>query len=1384
MSRVIAALIVAAAACLLSFPSQAQAAYATSGTWGTCKWSIDSDGVLTIGAGTSSTLKADTSKGSPWKGNTNIKQIHAYANVTIRGDWQDLFAGCTNLEIANLSGVNATNATYLGGMFSGDSKLHALIFGAKMYSGGIKGEANGDDIELPTPPENKSYTGKWSDSIGGTSVSTEEITNMYSHFQSSDHPTSVRMFEWESRPYTIHFDGNGSDHGSMSDMSVPIDSTRTLDKNSFRRSMYVFKGWSTDATAATAEYNDVATIKNIAGAGEEITLYAVWEHVPDSGTWGTCKWSITDSDSGKVLTIGGGTTPEDLDAVSPWHENVEITKVVVTETVTVKGSITQLFAGCSNLVSVNISGMDMTGQKLLGGMFEGDGKLSSITVGAGYYSFGSSGSSDDTNVSKFPVPVADGTYTGKWLDTTTMRSMTQSDIVSLYAYGSSSTSRPEASRSFVWETTPYTIHLDANGGTGTMSDVAASSNANTKTRLPSNTFMHTGYTFMGWARTASDKEAEFTDGKQVSDLAAMGGQITLYAVWSQNVYTIHFAANGGTGDAMPDKMFMYGDRTVLSECTFTRFGYTFGGWLRTADTGDEYLTEDVTQIPLSELKTSKNEITLKAKWVPNPYAIHLDANGGTGSMVDVASAQDDTTALPDCTFTKSGYHFMGWSVISTATKPIWADGQSVKNLTNNESITLYAIWSSSVYNVSFLKEDGTTVIQRMSEGYGEKVKCPAGPANTRNSHFTFVGWTRKADGKTYTSSAVALMPVTNNETYTAAYRCFNVSYSSSNSGNVQCERLWVAASGDYLELGSADYMSGTNGAPGTVGSGWAAYGYTNGESGDYKEITFPVWSVAGGQDDLTWYDANPGSWTRGGETFGNFYRGMTNNDSQGNAWYCGYFVGIPGGISAHGGHDSLLFVETYRRDCNHYSGFLNATNEVTYLLYLQIHMHYDALGGDMTGHALNDDKDCGSHYVVDGAPKKTGYLFKAWSPDTNENQCYAAGQIVGCEDWNVVNDSWHELNWNNQLYRYVTMTGNNVNMHAVWAPARYSVNYYGNGATSGTTASSSHIYDIVSPLTDNGYSRTNTLSYDSQGGTSCADAASDWDFDGWSDTASGSVSYGDDALVSNLTTTDSATLSMYAQWSPNSVTLPTSTMKGHQLMGWYTSPTDDTTLIGHPGDRVVVSKDMKLYAHWTRNDPVFNVTYYADYDYDHAVYNDLKISGSTNYEINPAAITAATKPGCTSLTGWFLDKALTVPYVAGPLTNNLTLYAANMVTLTYKNADGTFDDSDGYRDSTSDGATKLFPNDDESRSDNGGEGILPVRNTVRYGTRLTLQSPSHTRVFEMGGGGEGRWTSLSFDHWSMSSDGNGSETKTLMMQGDATVYGVWKASGYDGVKED
>ena len=96
---------------------------------------------------------------------------------------------------------------------------------------------------------------------------------------------------------------------------------------------------------------------------------------------------------------------------------------------------------------------------------------------------------------------------------------------------------------------PYSVKFNANGGTGTMAN--ESFTYGTAKALTANAFTRTGYTFKGWATSASGNKV-YNDKQSVSNLTETSGAVVnLYAVWKSALYMVIDLSSGSSSSSYP-----------------------------------------------------------------------------------------------------------------------------------------------------------------------------------------------------------------------------------------------------------------------------------------------------------------------------------------------------------------------------------------------------------------------------------------------------------------------------------------------------------------------------------------------------------------------------------------------------------------------------------------------------------------------------------------------------------------------------------------------------------------------------------------------------------------------------------------------------------------
>jgi len=141
-----------------------------------------------------------------------------------------------------------------------------------------------------------------------------------------------------------------------------------------------------------------------------------------------------------------------------------------------------------------------------------------------------------------------------------------------------------------------------------------------KQTLKDNTFTRTGYTFSGWATSATGPII-YEDKQSVSNLAATGSVITLYAIWEANTYTVKFNADGEAKTLTEEQNFTYDEEQALNANEFNRIGYTFLGWSTSANGVIVYTDEQAVKN-----LTDQNDVTLYAVWSEEGKPITMPTN--------------------------------------------------------------------------------------------------------------------------------------------------------------------------------------------------------------------------------------------------------------------------------------------------------------------------------------------------------------------------------------------------------------------------------------------------------------------------------------------------------------------------------------------------------------------------------------------------------------------------------------------------------------------------------------------------------------------------------------------------------------------------------------
>lgn len=247
-----------------------------------------------------------------------------------------------------------------------------------------------------------------------------------------------------------------------------------------------------------------------------------------------------------------------------------------------------------------------------------------------------------------------------------------------------------------------------------------------------------GYRFDGWYTAPNG-------GNKYDFNTPLTGNVTVYAHWVGNGYTVRFAGNGATGGGTPDQAFQYNIGQNLRRNGFTRDGYTFTGWKR-ADNQQAYGDGQW----VTNLTTQPNGIvTMVAQWSANEAHIRYNPNPPAGKTTGGQGTPNwdghtgDTPAIGQNGWTIDGYTFAGWTTNPDGSGAKYAPGA---RWTTNGTLTLYAQWTPGQASLTYDGNGATGGKTDPQNGVTDQ------KVNVRQNGFTrdgyaFTGWNTQPDGR-------------------------------------------------------------------------------------------------------------------------------------------------------------------------------------------------------------------------------------------------------------------------------------------------------------------------------------------------------------------------------------------------------------------------------------------------------------------------------------------------------------------------------------------------------------------------------------------------------------------------------------------------------------
>ena len=647
----------------------------------------------------------------------------------------------------------------------------------------------------------------WATSASGAAVYQPKST-----LKLSSDVTLYAVWEAETT-YTVTYNLNGGSGTAPTDSTkYTANATVTVTSTKPTRSGYTFKGWATSASGAVA-YASGATFK----ITKNMTLYAVWEQITYTVTYN--------------LNGGSGTAPTDS---TKYAANATVT---VTSTKPTRSGYT--FKGWATSASGTVayaSGatFKITKNMTLYAVWE------QITYTVTYNLNGGSGT----------APTDSTKYTANATVTVTSTKPTRSGYAfkgwatsasGAVAYASGATFKITKNMTLyaVWEQITYTVTYNLNGSSGTAPTDSTKYAANATVTVTSTKPTRSGYTFKGWATSASGAVA-YASGATFKITKNM----TLYAVWeAETTYTVTYNLNGGSGTAPTDSTKYAANATVTVTSTKpTRSGYTFKGWATSTSGAVAYASG-------ATFKITKN-MTLYAVWEQITYTVTYNLNGGSGTAPTDSTkyAANATVTVTGTKPTRSGYTFKGWAT-SASGAVAYASGATFK-ITKN--MTLYAVWEQITYTVTYNLNGGSGTAPTDSTKYAANATVTVTSTKPTRSGYTFNGWATSASGAVAYASG-ATFKITKNMTLYAVWEAEETVVTKptnvkATAGDKQVKLTWTAVSG-ATKYRIQRLNNSTWGTIATVSTnGYTNTGLTNGTTYSYR--------VLASADGSTWSSAS------------------------------------------------------------------------------------------------------------------------------------------------------------------------------------------------------------------------------------------------------------------------------------------------------------------------------------------------------------------------------------------------------------------------------------------------------------------------------------------------------------------------------------------------
>lgn len=289
--------------------------------------------------------------------------------------------------------------------------------------------------------------------------------------------------------------------------------------------------------------------------------------------------------------------------------------------------------------------------------------------------------------------------------------------------------------------------------------------------------------FLGWS-LSPDGRVAFSDGASVSGLADRQGQVTLYAVWSDEKLSVEekprrfgyeFAgwAVAPDGQSGSTQFSVEGDMTLYAVWKPGIVSYHVEYYkedleghydLISSYVHQDYVDKEVVisaedntflgyfldkhASVLSGKVRADGSLVLTAFYTRNRNEVSYDLNGGENAVLPETVSRkygEELVIWEETNLKKPGYTFGGWNQEGDGKNRTYKPGETIKM--PNHSVVLYAVWVPISYEIRFDgngAEGGEGIPGSILADYDEAVRLPI--CQGEKPGYEFAGWNTAADG--------------------------------------------------------------------------------------------------------------------------------------------------------------------------------------------------------------------------------------------------------------------------------------------------------------------------------------------------------------------------------------------------------------------------------------------------------------------------------------------------------------------------------------------------------------------------------------------------------------------------------------------------------------